>query len=87
MILEGTAGTEAGDGLAACINQAATSGGAGAQAFYWAARIYNTGSYAAGSDLGTPAWGTSCYSSDVANRLTGWAGADSPCTLPNPQHK
>jgi hypothetical protein len=81
MISEGTAGTAAGDGLAQCINQAAGEGGAGAQAFYWAARIYNTGSYTAGSDLGKPKYGTACYSSDVANRLTGWNGPQTGCTL------
>lgn len=84
MILEGTAGTDSGDGLANCINQASNQGASGAQAFYWAARIYNTGSYTAGSDLGTPKYGTSCYSSDVANRLLGWTGSNSPCQLKNP---
>jgi hypothetical protein len=84
MILEGTAGTDAGDGLANCINQASGEGASGAQAFYWAARIYNTGSYTAGSDLGAPKYGTACYSTDVANRLLGWAGSDSPCKLTIP---
>ncbi|KAM3067522.1 hypothetical protein ACMFMF_009522 [Clarireedia jacksonii] len=81
MINDGTAGTAAGDGLKQCLAQ---SGVTGARASYIAARIYNTGSYAAGSDLGKPKYGTSCYSSDVANRLLGWAGASTPCTLPNP---
>jgi len=84
MISEGTAGTASGDGLANCLNQAASMGGKGAQAFYWASRIYNTGSYIAGSDLGKPKYGTSCYSSDMANRLTGWVGLKTSCTLPNP---
>jgi hypothetical protein len=84
MISEGTAGTDAGDGLANCLNEAVSEGGKGGQAFYWAARIYNTGSYTAGSDLGKPEYGTSCYSSDIANRLTGWVGLQTSCKLPNP---
>lgn len=46
-------------------------GGSGAVAYYWTARIYNTGSYTAGSDLGAPEYGTSCYSINIANRLLG----------------
>ncbi len=84
MILEGTSGTDSGNGLANCINTAAGLGGSGAEAYYWAARIYNTGSYIAGSDLSAPPAGTSCYATDIANRLLGWAGPDSPCNLPNP---
>jgi hypothetical protein len=83
MILEGTAGTPNGDGLATCLNTAAMLGGSGATAYYWAARIYNTGSYTVGSDLSAPVAGTSCYATDVANRLLGWAGTASPCSLSN----
>jgi hypothetical protein len=41
MVSDGTAGTDAGDGLAAVINQA---GAADASSFYNAARLYNSGS-------------------------------------------
>ena len=73
MVSEGTAGKSAGDGLSNRINEAATLGGSGATAYYWASRIYNTGSYAVGADLGAP-----LYASDVANRLMGWAEAKHP---------
>lgn len=86
MVHDGTSGTVDGDGLVQCISQAYNAGATGATAIYRAARIYNTGSYSPGTDLGTPAWGTSCYSTDIANRLTGWSGLQSPCTLPNPSH-
>jgi hypothetical protein len=84
MVSEGTAGTTEGDGLANCINEAAVEGLTGAIAYYGASRIYNTGSYTAGTDLGSPLYGTSCYASDIANRLMGWAGPETLCTLPNP---
>jgi hypothetical protein len=84
MVSEGTAGTTNGDGLANCINIAAGQGLTGAIAYYGASRIYNSGSYIAGTDLGFPIAGTSCYVSDIANRLMGWAGPATPCTLPNP---
>ena len=86
MVSDGAAGTAAGDGLKQCLAQASAAGASDATAVYRAARIYNTGSYTVGSDLGTPEWGTSCYSSDIANRLTGWSGLQTACTLPNPQH-
>lgn len=86
MVQDGASGTPAGDGLKQCLAQASAGGASDATAVYRAARIYNTGSYTAGSDLGTPEWGTSCYSTDVANRLTGWSGLQTSCTLPNPQH-
>jgi hypothetical protein len=84
MILEGTAGTPAGDGLANFISTASDLGRPGAVAHYWAAEIYNTGSRTAGSDLGAPKYGTACYSTDIANRLFGWAAPSSPCSLQNP---
>jgi hypothetical protein len=84
MILEGSAGTPSGDGLAESLNQALRQGGTEATAYYWAARIYNTGSYPTGSDLGAPVAGTACYASDIANRLLGWADHATPCTLKNP---
>ena len=92
MIQEGTAGTAAGGtGLQQALKQAgttiatATTGGAaanndGAQAYYVAARIYNSGSVAPGGDLGAGA-ATHCYASDVANRLVGWVEAESGCGL------
>ena len=67
MISQGVAGTSSGAGLVQCISQAATSG---ATQYYIAARIYNSGSVAAGGNLGEGV-ATHCYSSDIANRLTG----------------
>ena len=70
-------GTDSGDGLANCLNEAGTSD---AQAFYRAARIYNSGSIDSSGDLGAGI-ATHCYSSDIANRLTGWVTASSSCYL------
>ncbi|QUC23470.1 uncharacterized protein UV8b_07711 [Ustilaginoidea virens] len=67
MISEGTAGTDAGDGLAGCINR---SGRDDVSAFYRASRIYNSGSIAS-SGLLQDGIATHCYASDIANRLTG----------------
>lgn len=84
MIIDGVMGTVAqsggGDGSVQVITEAQTQGGSGAQAFYMAARIYNSGSIASGGDLGAGG-STHCYASDVANRLTGWATAATKCTL------
>ncbi|GAD98869.1 hypothetical protein PMAA_009950 [Paecilomyces variotii No. 5] len=77
MVRDGTAGTASGDGLANCINQ---SGASDASAFYKAARIYNSGSIAASGNL-QDGIATHCYSSDIANRLTGWVQAPHGCTL------
>jgi hypothetical protein len=71
------AGTSSGDGLANCLNEAT---GTAAQAYYQAARIYNSGSIAA-SGLLQDGIATHCYSSDIANRLTGWLLAPHACTL------
>ncbi|KAI9648533.1 hypothetical protein NHQ30_003168 [Ciborinia camelliae] len=88
MIEDGTAGTlgqvGGGDGLQQCLVQ--SGDGTTAQGAYVAARIYNSGSYTKGTDLGAPLWGTSCYASDIANRLLGWAAPATPCTLSNPVH-
>ncbi|KAF7871619.1 hypothetical protein EAF04_003726 [Stromatinia cepivora] len=88
MIKDGTTGTlgqpGGGDGLQQCLTQSGSPHTA--QGVYAAARIYNSGSYVRGTDLGTPLWGTSCYASDVANRLLGWAAPATPCVLPNPVH-
>ena len=77
MIREGTAGTSSGDGVANCINQAGVSD---VSAFYKAARIYNSGSVDSSGDLGKGI-ATHCYSSDIANRLTGWVSAPHGCYL------
>jgi len=84
MIKDGTAGTSSGDGLAACINEAQNQYGVtGAQAFYYAARIYNSGEIPDPNNLGNSDDSTNCYVSDVANRLTGWVNAPSSCTESN----
>ena len=77
MIAEGTGGTTAGDGLAQLINKA---GGSDAQTFYKAARMYNSNEVDPSGDLEK---GNSrhCYSSNVANRLTGWTKAPLGCDL------
>ena len=54
-----------------------------AQAFYYAARLYNSGEIPDPSDLGNSGGSTNCYVSDVANRLTGWVNAPSKCTESN----
>lgn len=77
MIRDGSAGTDAGDGLAQCINKSDADDTA---AFYKAARIYNSGSIDASGDLGHGV-ATQCYASDIANRLTGWVHAPRKCTL------
>ena len=77
MIREGAAGTDDGDGLAQCINNAGTND---AEVFYRAARIYNSGSVDGSGDLGAGI-ATHCYSSDIANRLTGWVQAPHGCNL------
>ncbi|KAJ9133260.1 Glycoside hydrolase [Pleurostoma richardsiae] len=76
MIREGTAGTNSGDGLANCINQAGWSDDAD---FYRAARIYNSGSVDSSGRL-EAGIATHCYASDIANRLTGWVYASHGCT-------
>lgn len=77
MIHDGTFGTWAyplgGDGLAGVLTNATTEGAkeGTAQQYYWASRIYNSGSYKKGSDLSDPPNATPNYSSDIAYRLTG----------------
>jgi len=86
MVSDGTAGTASGDGLAATINEAQSQFGVtGAQAFYYAARIYNSGSLPDPNNLGNGGGATNCYVSDIANRLTGWVNAASTCTESNAQ--
>jgi hypothetical protein len=67
MIRDG-AGVGLGAGLQQSLKQA---GGSDAQTYYKAARVYNSGSVAAGGNLGAGI-ATHCYSSDIANRLMGW---------------
>jgi len=81
MVREGTAGTNDGDGLAQTINQATnTYSVTKSRAFYIAARLYNSGSVDPSGklELGIA---THCYSSDIANRLTGWVQAAHGCNL------
>lgn len=77
MIKDGTTGTASGDGLEQTMSQ---SGATDVSKYYKAARIYNSGSIASSGDLGAGI-ATHCYSSDIANRLTGWVTAASTCTL------
>jgi hypothetical protein len=77
MIADGAGGTNDGDGLAQCINE---SGWGNDADFYRAARIYNSGSIASSGNL-EDGIATHCYSSDIANRLTGWVWAPHGCTL------
>jgi len=76
MIRDGAAGTSSGDGLKQCL---AKSGATDVSMYYKAARIYNSGSIAAGGNLGLGV-ATHCYASDVANRLTGWVSAAHTCS-------
>ncbi|KIW73225.1 hypothetical protein PV04_01359 [Phialophora macrospora] len=82
MIQDGVAGTaNGGHGYASDINAQATVDGVEyAQAYYRAARLYNSGEIDPSGDLGKGS-ATHCYSSDIANRLTGWTDAPSACTL------
>jgi len=70
------AGTNDGDGLANCLNNAQSTD---VSAYYKAARIYNSGSIAGSGDLSDANGATACYASDIANRLTGWVNAPSAC--------
>jgi LysM repeat protein len=76
MIQDGTGGTPEGPGLQQCIT---SSGASDDSKYYKAARIYNSGSIAAGGNLGAGI-ATHCYASDLANRLTGWTGTSSGCS-------
>ena len=78
MIKDGTEGTSSGDGLAQCLVETGVSD---VSMYYRGARIYNggVGGYNA-ADLGSGCC-TLCYSSDVANRLTGWHTGVSGCSL------
>ena len=73
MIRDGTQGTTYGNGLVQAINRYGN--------VYDAARIYNSGSIPADGNL-SGGGATSCYVSDIANRLTGWANAPHGCPPP-----
>ncbi|CAG8936108.1 unnamed protein product [Penicillium salamii] len=75
MINDGTAGTDAGDGLKQCF-EAQT--GEEATKYYRAARTYNSGSVDSSGNLGQGG-ATHCYASDIANRVGGWAGDVTDC--------
>ncbi|RFU82191.1 lysozyme-like domain [Trichoderma arundinaceum] len=79
MINDGVSGTSEGDGLQQLLSQAEGQvNNDGSQAYYAAARLYNSGS-ADYSNLDNGLGSTACYVSDVANRLTGWTLATSTC--------
>lgn len=75
MAEDGVAGTAAGDGLKQLLAKAT---GQGAQKYYQAARMYNSGSLDPSGNLGLGV-ATHCYCSDIANRLTGWSAGVSQC--------
>ncbi|KAK4574534.1 hypothetical protein LTR86_001375 [Recurvomyces mirabilis] len=77
MITDGSTGTSSGDGLKQGI---ANCGASDVSKYYKAARIYNSGSVATSGNL-DDGIATHCYSSDIANRLTGWVKAQTQCTL------
>lgn len=69
MISDGTQGTSNGIGL---VGAMAEAGSSGAQQFYRASRIYNSGSTSPDGVLEENA-ATATYCSDIANRLLGWS--------------
>lgn len=78
MIEDGTAGTSSGDGLVQCLAETDVTD---VSKYYRAARIYNGGIGGYNADNLGSGCCTLCYSSDVANRLTGWSTGTSGCTL------
>ncbi|KAF7559745.1 hypothetical protein G7046_g4410 [Stylonectria norvegica] len=79
MIRDGTAGTSSGDGLKQTLAKTAPTTGSGSERNYFAAaRMYNSGSVDY-NNLNNGLGSTPCYSTDVANRLTGWTLAASQC--------
>ena len=50
------------------------------EAYYRAARLYNSGEIDDSGDLGKGS-ATHCYVSDIANRLVGWTDSEHGCTL------
>ena len=88
MIADGVAAPVDGVTLVKALNQAAEVPNCEpAQAYYRAARFYNSGPESlpaeANGDLGSKG-ATRCYASDIANRLIGWSNGKighSPCKL------
>jgi len=82
MLRDGVSGTaNGGHGYASDINaQAGVDDVEYAQAYYRAARFYNSGEIDPSGDLGKGS-ATHCYASDIANRLSGWTNAAKTCTL------
>lgn len=72
MIQDGTQGTPHGDGLVQTLNKFGNA--------YAAARGYNSGALAKSGDLSDALGATTCYASDVTNRLTGWVKAPTKCS-------
>ena len=71
--IQGMISDGAGVGLEFGLGQAIKQSGADdVSKYYKAARIYNSGSIAASGNLGDGI-ATHCYSTDIANRLLGWA--------------
>ncbi|KAH8810978.1 hypothetical protein F5884DRAFT_263494 [Xylogone sp. PMI_703] len=68
MVIDGTQGTTAGDGLVQGINRYGN--------IYEAARYYNSGQVNSGN-LNDGQGATASYVNDIANRLTGWVWANS----------
>lgn len=81
MITDGVAGTVKGSGLAGAITSANFNGVEFAEAYYRAARLYNSGVINLSQDLNKGEGATHCYASDVANRMVGWVDAPTACTL------
>lgn len=75
------AGTSEGHGFAEDINeQASIVNNEVAEAYYRAARLYNSGSIDSSNDL-EKGDAEHCYASDIANRLMGWTDSQRLCTL------
>lgn len=81
MITDGVAGTANGPGLAGAITNAAFSGVEFTEAYYRAARLYNSGVIDTSQNLERGGGATHCYASDVANRIVGWVDSPTACTL------
>lgn len=81
-IRDGIEGTTKGHGIAEDINeQASFVNGNVAQAYYRAARLYDSGSIDGSNALEKAKVGEKCYASDVANLLMGWVDAAYTCDL------
>ena len=80
-------GTEGGHGFAADITaQKDVKDIEYAEAYYRAARLYNSGAIDDSGDLGKGS-ATHCYATDIANRLVGWTDSQSTCNLDDDDKK